>query len=98
MHKLRRDERGNIALIVAAVFPLLIGAAGLAVDGTQWMMKKREIQAAADKAAMGGVYGLIQNQDMQDAVTDSLARGGALPSNASDPATQSPAPLYIVTF
>jgi hypothetical protein len=90
--KLLPDERGNVALIVAAVFPLLIGAAGLAVDGTQWMMQKREIQAAADKAAMAGVYGLIQNQDMQDAVTDSLARGGAVPANASVEAKQSPTP------
>ena len=63
MCKVRIDERGNVALIVAAVFPLLIGAAGLAVDGTQWMMQKREIQAAADKAAIAGVYGLIQNQE-----------------------------------
>jgi hypothetical protein len=92
MHKLRRDEHGNVALIVAAVFPLLIGAAGLAVDGTQWMMQKREIQAAADKAAIAGVYGLIQNQDMQDAVSDSLAHGGAVPANASIQAQQSPEP------
>ena len=92
MHRLRRDERGNVALIVAAVFPLLIGAAGLAVDGTQWMMQKREIQAAADKAAIAGVYGLIQNQDMQNAVSDSLAHGGAVPANASIQAQQSPTP------
>lgn len=91
IRKLRRDQRGNVALIVAAVFPLLIGAAGLAVDGTQWMMQKRQIQAAADKAAIAGVYGLIQSQDMQDAVSDSLARGGTVPANASIQTEQSPA-------
>lgn len=92
LRQLRRDERGNIMLIVAAVFPLLIGAAGLAVDGTQWMMQKRHIQAAADQAAIAGVYGLIQNQDMQNAVSDSLAKGGAVPANASIQAEQSPSP------
>jgi hypothetical protein len=90
IRKLRRDERGNIVMIVAAAFPLLIGAAGLAVDGTQWMMQKRQIQQATDGAAIAGVYGLIQNQGMQEAVSDSLAHGGVVPANASIQTEQSP--------
>src|SRR5436853_159238 len=91
IRRLRRDQRGNVALIVAAVFPLLIGAAGLAVDGVEWVMRKRQIQAAADRAAMAGVYSLIANQDMQNAVSNTLARSGAVPDNASIQADQSPA-------
>jgi hypothetical protein len=91
LRRLRRDERGNIVMIVAAAFPLLIGAAGLAVDGTEWMMQKRFIQAATDQAAIAGVYGLIQNQDMQDAVSDSLAKDKAVSANSSIQAQQSPA-------
>jgi Flp pilus assembly protein TadG len=91
--KLRRllpDQRGNIAVVAAAAFPLLIGAAGLAVDGVHWVLQKREMQQAADAAAMAGVYGLIQDEDMQNAVNDSLSKTGAGPDNASIQAIESP--------
>jgi hypothetical protein len=88
--KLLPDQRGNVALIAAAVFPLLIGAAGLAVDGVEWVLQKRQIQAAADSAATAGVYSLIADQDMQNAVSNTLVRSGAVPDNASIQAEQSP--------
>src|SRR5439155_24981860 len=91
MRKLLRDRRGNAAIVAAAVLPLLIGAAGLAVDGIQWVLQKRDIQAAADSAAIAGVYGLIGDQNMENAVSDSLARTGGIPANASIQAVQSPA-------
>ena len=80
--KLLPDQRGNVAVIAAAAFPLLIGAAGLAVDGVHWVLQKREIQAATDAAAMAGVYGLIADGDMQNAVNSSLTKGGGVPDNA----------------
>ena len=88
--RLRRDQRGNVAVVVAAVFPLLIGSAGLAVDGVQWILQKREIQAAADSAAMAGVYSLIASDDMQDAVSRSIGNSGNVPGNASIQALQGP--------
>jgi Flp pilus assembly protein TadG len=91
MRKLLPDQRGNVALIVAAAFPLLIGAAGHAVDGVEWVLQKRQIQAATDSAAMAGVYSLIAEQDMKTTVSDNLARSGAVPANASVQADQSPA-------
>ncbi len=90
LRRLIPDERGNAAIVVAAVFPLLIGSAGLAVDGIQWVVQKRQIQAAADSAAIAGVYGLIGNEDVDSAVSDSIARGGRVPANASIQAVQSP--------
>jgi hypothetical protein len=83
LRQIRRDERGNLALVVAAVFPLLIGAAGLAVDGTEWVLQKRQIQAAADHAAVAGVYGLISSQDLDSAVNQSVIQDGTVPDNAS---------------
>ncbi len=76
IRKLLPDQRGNVALIVAAAFPLLIGAAGLAVDGVEWVLQKRQIQAATDSAAMAGVYSLIAEQDMKTTVSDNLADPG----------------------
>lgn len=88
--RIRRDQRGNVAVVVAAVFPLLIGSAGLAVDGIQWILQKREMQAAADSAAMAGVYGLIASSDMQNAVSKSIGHSGTVPGNASIQAIQGP--------
>lgn len=88
--RLRADRRGNVAMVVAAVFPLLIGAAGLAVDGVEWAMQKRDLQGAADAAAVAGVYSLIGSDDMDNAVSNSLVKAG-VPNNASIQAIQGPA-------
>ena len=54
--KLWNDERGNVLIITAAAMPVLIGAAGLATDTIQWALWKRQLQRAADSAAIAGVY------------------------------------------
>jgi hypothetical protein len=54
--KLWNDERGNMLVISGVALPLLIGAAGLATDTIQWAVWKRELQRAADSAAIAGVY------------------------------------------
>ena len=84
------DQRGNVAMVVAAVFPLLIAGAGLAVDGVEWIMQKRQIQAAADGAAMAGVYGLIAAEDLDNTVNRSITQAGTVPNNASIQAVQGP--------
>lgn len=54
--KILRDQRGNTLLIAAVVMPLVVGCAGLASDTIQWTMWKRQLQRAADSAAIAGVY------------------------------------------
>ncbi len=54
--KLWRNKRGNTLAIAAASMPLFIGAAGLASDTIQWTLWKRQLQRAADSAAVAGVY------------------------------------------
>ena len=51
-----KDRRGNVLVIAAAALPMLIGAAGLASDTIQWTVWKRQLQRAADSAAIAGVY------------------------------------------
>ena len=58
--RLWNSERGNVLIIVAAAMPLLIGSAGLATDTIQWTLWKRQLQRAADSAAMAGVYERIR--------------------------------------
>ena len=65
MRKLLRDlwndKRGNTIILVAAALPMLIGSAGLATDTIQWALWKRQLQRAADSAAIAGVYDRVQH-------------------------------------
>ena len=60
LNKLRRDERGNVLILVAFAMPLFLGSAALAVDTIQWTLWKRQLQRAADSAALAGVYHRVQ--------------------------------------
>ncbi len=54
--KLRRSKSGNAAILVALGMPALMGGAGLAVDTAQWYLWQRELQFAADQAALAGAW------------------------------------------
>ena len=54
--------------------PLVIGSAGLASDTIQWALWKRQLQRAADSAAIAGVYAKIAGQDATDTATTSRPR------------------------
>lgn len=76
--KLWRDKRGNVLAIAAAALPLVIGSAGLASDTIQWAVWKRQLQRAADSAAIAGVYDRITNDgasgNVETAVDNDLAQ------------------------
>lgn len=54
--RLRRSTSGNTALLVGLGMPALIGGAGVAVDTAQWYLWQRELQYAADQAALAGAW------------------------------------------
>lgn len=54
--KLRRSKSGNAAILVTLGMPALMGGAGLAVDTAQWYLWQRELQFAADQAALAGAW------------------------------------------
>jgi Flp pilus assembly protein TadG len=56
LKKLWRDRRGNALAIACAALPMIVGCAGLATDTIQWTLWKRQLQRAADSAAVAGVY------------------------------------------
>jgi len=56
LSRIRRDTRGNALAMCAAALPLMIGGAGLAIDTVTISLAKRELQRAADSAAMAGAY------------------------------------------
>lgn len=65
--KLWSNDRGNALIIAGAALPMLVGAAGLATDTIQWALWKRQLQRAADSAALAGVYAKVQNNSGQSA-------------------------------
>lgn len=64
--KLWNDKRGNVLAIAAACLPLIVGAAGLASDTIQWTLWKRQLQRAADSAAVSGVYTRVKTDTQTD--------------------------------
>lgn len=74
---LLRDTSGNALAIGAAAMPLVIGGAGLAVDTVQLSLAKRELQRAADSAALAGAYAINQNPNSTAAARTTFATNGA---------------------
>jgi hypothetical protein len=68
LRKVWNDRRGNALIIAGASLPLLVGAAGIATDSIQWVLWKRELQRAADTAALAGAYAELQTASVADAV------------------------------
>lgn len=66
LKRLRRSESGNVLILTGAAIPLLVGSAGLAVDTIQWTLWKRQLQRAADSAALAGVYQSVQGGNLQN--------------------------------
>jgi Flp pilus assembly protein TadG len=78
---LLRSERGNALAMGAAAMPMLLASAGFAVDTIQLAVMKRQMQRAADSAALAGVYAVTQaptttkeQQFAQSAATIDIAK------------------------
>jgi Flp pilus assembly protein TadG len=56
-----RSDSAAVAPMMAMLFPLMIGIAGMGVDVSHWMMEKRKSQTATDAAALAAAYELANN-------------------------------------
>lgn len=73
---IKSDEGGNALMIGAITLPMVIGAAGLGLDTVQWTLTQRQLQRAADSAAIAGAYARLQNANVSTNANQSLARDG----------------------
>jgi Flp pilus assembly protein TadG len=62
LRKLRKDRRGNALVIAGASLPLIVAAAGLGTDTIQWVLWRRQLQRAADSAAIAAVHQIAQDE------------------------------------
>jgi hypothetical protein len=60
----RSEERGQVFVISAVFMVALCGAAALVIDVGSWFRDKRQLQAAADAAALAGAQALPTNWGM----------------------------------
>ena len=64
---LRRDQRGTIAVMMALLFPALIAILGLGMEVTNWYMRTRAMQNAADAAVIAAATNGTANYNTEAA-------------------------------
>lgn len=62
MKALAGDERGIILVMFALMLPVMVAFIGLGVEVGLWFSQKRDIQAAADAAALAGAYEVAESR------------------------------------
>ena len=60
-----RDRRGASAILLGIALPVLVGFVGLGVETGIWYLEKRELQEAADSAALAGAREFAANAATQ---------------------------------
>lgn len=60
LRRLVDDRRGNFGIMTAVALPVLVGAAGMAVDLSNMLLSRGQLQEATDAAALGVATGLAR--------------------------------------
>ncbi|NQU59494.1 MAG: pilus assembly protein [Rhodospirillales bacterium] len=65
LKSLRCDQRGAILILFALMMPVLLGVIGMGVEVGFWFSKHRDLQSAADAAALAGGYEVYESRSSQ---------------------------------
>ena len=65
IRRLRVDQRGNIAVMMAFLFPIIAGGLGLGFEASNWYLQTRAMQNAADSAAIAAATNASSNYDVE---------------------------------
>ena len=68
-----RKTRGSVTVMMALLLPVVLGAAGLAVDGGRLYLAQRALQNAVDAAALAGSMSLPEDPDMDKGIASAAA-------------------------
>ena len=88
------DETGAVAVIVAILLIVLMAFGALVVDAGYWYNEKRQLQAAADAAALAGCWDLINGQD-NATISDTVDEYAGYNTKADSDASGSPVALVL---
>lgn len=73
VRSLPSGSRAAVAMIVGLALPVLIGAAGLAVDAAYWYAQSQSVQTAADAGAMAAARVILAAPQSEAAVATNAA-------------------------
>jgi Flp pilus assembly protein TadG len=73
LKRLANDRGGNFGIMTAILLPVLCGAAGVAIDVSNMMLSKRELQEATDAAALAAATALSRDSGMTPENAKTLA-------------------------
>lgn len=76
LRTLPQDRSGSVAMMVGIAFPVLAGMGFLAVDVGAWYWERRNLQTAADAAALGGAFAQFDGLDATFVATADAAVNG----------------------
>ncbi|MCB5204346.1 VWA domain-containing protein [Neorhizobium sp. T786] len=72
--RLLKDRAGNFGMMTAILLPVMLGAGGIAIDVTNMMMSKTQLQDAADAASLAASTAMANGQAANDEEAELLAR------------------------
>lgn len=86
-HSLLRDRRGAVLATTAVAMPVMMGFAAIGVEVGLWYADRRDLQTAADAAALSGAFERVRGNPagLQDAARREARRNGF---NIGAPANQ----------
>src|SRR5258708_25582656 len=65
LHRLRKDQRGTVSIIMGLLIVPLVGALGIGFEVSNWYMTGRGMQNAADAAALAAATNGGSNYDVE---------------------------------
>ena len=94
--RLRRDRRGQVMLLTAVGMTVILGLAGLVLDGGTLYFQKRLLQIAADAGAVGGAWEVVRGytdlaSQIRPAALNDAANNGYTSANATITVNNPPA-------
>jgi Flp pilus assembly protein TadG len=65
LHRLRKDQRGTVSIVMGLLIVPLVGALGIGFEVSNWYMTGRGMQNAADAAALAAATNAGANYDVE---------------------------------
>jgi len=81
-----RKETATVMTIAAIMAPLVLGMTGVGFDISSWMMGKRDLQTAADSAAIAGAWEIVNNydDDVDEVALKEAENNGYIPADGGN--------------
>ena len=65
LHRFRNDQSGNIAVMMAFLFPVFLGILGLGFETSNWYRTRHAMKNAADAATIAAATNASSNYDVE---------------------------------